>query len=285
MFDTLNLNQAAAELFNLTNNRHFHEAPAAILEAGAQGRISVFWSNSTQRYSSLCGFSGEIEGTKKAIRMLRVPLHDLARLQVSDEIQVSCFSPDDDDQVSLDAVGSNNGFRGLVDGGSVTVRREHLRVRHHNVVELATELIECQVQVENVSSESGIEVVYPPEPDSVSQDASKLLSSTKITIREKEVMSCSTPIIISVKSSKPASKPKNWRVAWAYIVDQQREGRYRTGKLLFSALQKGIGSPMSPFKKGEHEKRGSLIIIQNGSSLACKTILNHISQIRAEART
>lgn len=138
MFETLplTLSHAASQLFEKTQHEFFQGGALAVIVAGARGMIPIYWNNPTQKFSCLLGFSGEIQGSDRAHRLMRLSARDLGRLEADNEIEVFCFAPDDDDVERLDAAGSDDGFRVMIEAASTTVRRKDLCVRQQDVLAL-----------------------------------------------------------------------------------------------------------------------------------------------------
>jgi hypothetical protein len=87
----------------------------------------------------------------------------------------------------------------------------------------------------------------------------------------------------------PVVKPspvrrKTWKdVAWPYMVDKLRAGRFATAVALNHALHEEAGSPGSPFDKGEGQHRGSLWVRAISAPLAVKTIQNSWAELQRAA--
>lgn len=84
---------------------------------------------------------------------------------------------------------------------------------------------------------------------------------------------------------KPRKKRKAWRdVAWEYVVQVQREGRYRTCKELFNALERKGSEPGTPIIKGTGDQhRGRLYVVELRNSFELKTFRNAWPKIREAA--
>lgn len=80
-------------------------------------------------------------------------------------------------------------------------------------------------------------------------------------------------------------KRKTWRdAAWGYVVQVQREGRYRTCNALFNALEDKGSEQGAPIIKGSGDKhRGRLFVVEIGESCELKTFQNAWPEIREAA--
>lgn len=80
-------------------------------------------------------------------------------------------------------------------------------------------------------------------------------------------------------------KRKTWRdAAWGYVVQVQREGRYRTCNALFNALEDKGSEQGAPIIKGAGDKhRGRLFVVEIGESCELKTFQNAWPEIREAA--
>lgn len=80
-------------------------------------------------------------------------------------------------------------------------------------------------------------------------------------------------------------KRKTWKdAAWGYVVQVQREGRYRTCKALFNALEDNGSEQGVPIIKGVGDKhRGRLFVVELGYSIELQTLRNAWPEIREAA--
>lgn len=84
---------------------------------------------------------------------------------------------------------------------------------------------------------------------------------------------------------RPRKKRKTWKdAAWGYVVQVQREGRYRTCNALFNALEDKGSEQGAPIIKGAGDKhRGRLFVVEIGESYELKTFQNAWPEIREAA--
>lgn len=68
-----------------------------------------------------------------------------------------------------------------------------------------------------------------------------------------------------------------------YVVKIQRDGKYRTAKELFAALERLAGAENSPFEKGLGGDRGKLVIRTTRQAVSMKTVSNRWKEIRNAA--
>jgi hypothetical protein len=96
----------------------------------------------------------------------------------------------------------------------------------------------------------------------------------------------SAPLAVPTAVSKVAKQPrKTWRdVAWKYIVNRMRAGKFPTAVELNYALHNEAGGDGSPFEKGEGQHRGSLWVSEISRPLALKTIQNHWKELKAASK-
>jgi hypothetical protein len=84
--------------------------------------------------------------------------------------------------------------------------------------------------------------------------------------------------------TKPPRKRKTWKVlAWPYMVQKTKEGRYATGKELYEALHECAGDDDSPFQVGPGDNRGKLVLRATSKTLALKTTQTAWPWLRLEA--
>lgn len=78
---------------------------------------------------------------------------------------------------------------------------------------------------------------------------------------------------------------KGWfEVAGDYVVDIQRTKRYGKAKDLYNALLHAAKAQSGPFRVGEGDSRGSLVMTQTGKTLRLKTLANRWPEIRRQAQ-
>lgn len=137
MYEALNLSEAAALLAEKTKGHFSKDNTLRIIMAGAQGRIPVYWRNSSKIFSVLFGFTKEVEDRTRDHRLLQVSLHDLARLEITESIHTHIFEPTNEDLIHLEAAGSEDGFRAITEPGGVTVNRCQLYVFEQDILNMA----------------------------------------------------------------------------------------------------------------------------------------------------
>ena len=84
---------------------------------------------------------------------------------------------------------------------------------------------------------------------------------------------------------RPRKRRKTWKdVAWEYVVQVQRKGRYRTCKDLFNALENKGSEQDAPITKGPGDKhRGKLFVVEISESYELKTFQNAWPEIQEAA--
>lgn len=138
MSDPIKLSAALNLLADILNKPHLKDDSTLLLRAGAEGRIPVYWRNSSQKFSSLLGFTKEVQERQQAVRLMRVSLHDLARLEIDESIKTEIFEPTDDDWAHLEAAKSEDGMRAITDANGTTVSRDQLLVFEEDLRRLAS---------------------------------------------------------------------------------------------------------------------------------------------------
>lgn len=89
-----------------------------------------------------------------------------------------------------------------------------------------------------------------------------------------------SPSLVSL--NRIQAERKTWRdVAWGYVVKVFANGKYTTAKDLYRALEQQIGTPESPFEKGDGSKRHSLFLRDISKSVSLKTIQNCWAEIKS----
>lgn len=119
------------------------------------------------------------------------------------------------------------------------------------------------------------------EPVAQASPATEQIPSSVPVQPEQTPAPASAEQVESVQSEqestpRPRRKRKTWKdVAWAYVVEAQREGRYSTCKDLFIALESRSSEENSPIIKGTGDKhRGKLFVVELGESYELKTFQN-----------
>ena len=132
----LNLSRAAHMLAKLTGDPRATGDTQAIIGAGAQGRIPIYWRNSAQVWTRLSDFKGDLKGTDSAARHLQLEPSTLAQLETSLSTTVLSFALTDQDLDTLtklfgnfiDGDGNLLGYRHPVGDEVVAITRDQLRV-------------------------------------------------------------------------------------------------------------------------------------------------------------
>ena len=146
-----------------------------------------------------------------------------------------------------------------------------------------TEVIAAKQELERLHDDlatlltqaTGATPVQPqqPEPHRIEQEAPAPASDEPVSPKQVAVM------------PRQRKKRKTWKdAAWGYVVQVQREGRYRTCNALFNALENKGSEQGAPIIKGAGDKhRGRLFVVEIGESYELKTFQNAWPEIREAA--
>ncbi len=151
----LNLNRASRLLADLTGNPSATDDVQAIIEAGAQGEIPIYWRNAAQVWTRLSDFKGDLKGTDSAARHLQLEPHTVAKLETDTNATVLSFALTGQDVDTLtklfgdiiDVDGNLLGYRHTIGDEVVTITRDQLRVRTDDLKAYAATLSPDEVVV------------------------------------------------------------------------------------------------------------------------------------------
>lgn len=170
----LNLTRAAHLLASLTGNPSVTDDVQAIIEAGAQGEIPIYWRNSEQIWTRLSDFKIDIKGADSASRHMQLQPHDVAKLETAQQVDVLSFELTDQDIALLqrsqpqEPPGTGGevfigepGYRHALDHQPVTITRDQLRVRTDDLKAYAATLAPNKVVDAPAQASAAFKQVQP----------------------------------------------------------------------------------------------------------------------------
>ena len=174
----LNLNRASRLLADLTGNPSATDDVQAIIEAGAQGEIPIYWRNAAQVWTRLSDFKGDLKGTDSAARHLQLEPHTVAKLETDTNATVLSFALTGQDVDTLtklfgdiiDVDGNLLGYRHTIGDEVVTITRDQLRVRTDDLKAYAATLSPDEVVVAPAHAPATVNQVKKAVPISKVQD-------------------------------------------------------------------------------------------------------------------
>ena len=152
----LNLSRAAYLLADFTGDPSATDDTQAIIEAGAQGEIPIYWRNAAQVWTRLSDFKGDLKGTDSAARHMQLEPSTVAQLETAPDTTVLSFALTDQDYDTLTKLFGNFidddgyllGYRHAIGDEVVTITRDQLRVHTDDLKAYAATLRSAELSAD-----------------------------------------------------------------------------------------------------------------------------------------